>query len=272
VVTQEGVPSLGRRPTSPDHVLRDARLSDLEAELEQLAVDARRTPQRIFPAHLAYQRAQLWGDFRAAAERAGFPTPVAAEAGPMPTHEGLGTGDRDGLEDRWKPPIQLDQEKAICARQLDATSRPPLQHDQLMPERCILCLKPADRPERRNQQPQKEEVQPDHRSRRYVIPLPDQTDEVFGIHNPSRLLKLAFLRHALVGFAFALQAILPLAVIARGEFSHDFIRARGGISILYRAAQLHALTDPERMLHAVNPPASDEDNMLRSPPHRSHCQ
>jgi len=46
-----------------------------------------------------------------------------------------------------------------------------------------LSLKPADRPERRNQQPQKEEEQRDHRGRRYVIPLPDHTDEVFGTHN-----------------------------------------------------------------------------------------
>src|SRR5712692_11526099 len=44
VVTQEGAPALGRRSTSLDHVLRDAGLSDLKAELEQLAMDARRTP------------------------------------------------------------------------------------------------------------------------------------------------------------------------------------------------------------------------------------
>src|SRR5260370_36137105 len=44
VVTQEGGPALGRRSTSLDHVLRDAGLSDLEAELEQLAMNARRTP------------------------------------------------------------------------------------------------------------------------------------------------------------------------------------------------------------------------------------
>src|SRR5947199_8853979 len=44
MVTQEGGPALGRRSTSLDHVLRDARLSDLEAELEQLAMNARRTP------------------------------------------------------------------------------------------------------------------------------------------------------------------------------------------------------------------------------------
>src|SRR5437764_8748017 len=51
VVTQEGAPALGRRSASLDHVLRDARLSDLEAELEQLAMDARRPPQPTFYAH-----------------------------------------------------------------------------------------------------------------------------------------------------------------------------------------------------------------------------
>src|SRR5258706_1806075 len=134
VVTQKGAPSLGRRSTSLDHVFRDARLSDLETELEQLAMDARRSPQRIFRAHPPDERAQIRGDLRSASKRAGFPTPVPTEAGPMPTHEGLGADDRDGLEDRWKP--------------LDATAHPPPQHDQLMSKRRVLCLKTALRLER----------------------------------------------------------------------------------------------------------------------------
>ena len=44
---------------SLDHVFGDARLSDLEAELEQFAMDARRTPQRILNAHPPDQRAQV---------------------------------------------------------------------------------------------------------------------------------------------------------------------------------------------------------------------
>jgi hypothetical protein len=58
---------------------------------------ARRTPQRIVNAHPPDQRAQFRVDLWPASERAGFPTPVTAEAGPMPTHEGLGADDRDGL-------------------------------------------------------------------------------------------------------------------------------------------------------------------------------
>src|SRR2546428_2829394 len=68
VVTQEGAPSLGRRSTLLDHVLRDAGLSDLEAELEQLAMDAWRSPQRIFRAHPPDQRTQVRGDPRSASK------------------------------------------------------------------------------------------------------------------------------------------------------------------------------------------------------------
>src|SRR5205823_9763142 len=70
-----------------------ARLSDLKAKLEQLAMDARRSPQRIFRAHPPDQRAQIRVDLRSTSKRAGFPTPVATEAGPMPTHERLGPDD-----------------------------------------------------------------------------------------------------------------------------------------------------------------------------------
>src|SRR5436309_8971815 len=133
-----------------------ARLSDLKAKLEQLAMDARRSPQRIFRAHPPDQRAQIRVDLRSTSKRAGFPTPVPTEAGPMPTHEGLGPNDRDSLQDRWKPSIQLDQEQAIPICELDATPYPALQHNQLMTQRRVLGLKSALRLERRDGQGQEE--------------------------------------------------------------------------------------------------------------------
>ena len=81
----------------------------------------------------------------------------------MPAHEGLGPDDSDGLEDRWKPSIQLDQEQALTIREPNATAHPPLQHDQLMSERRVLCLKSALRLERRGEQDQEEAEQRDHR-------------------------------------------------------------------------------------------------------------
>src|SRR3954453_13009102 len=89
----------GGRSAWLDHILRDAGLSDLKAELEQLAVDARRSPQRIVNAHPPDQGAQVRVDLRPTSKGVGFPTPVPAEAGSVPSHEGLGANNCDGLED-----------------------------------------------------------------------------------------------------------------------------------------------------------------------------
>src|ERR1700738_5065813 len=51
VVMQEGSPSLAWRTASLDHVFGDTRLRDLKPELEQLTVNAWRTPKRILHAH-----------------------------------------------------------------------------------------------------------------------------------------------------------------------------------------------------------------------------
>ena len=72
----------------------------------------------------------------------------------MPTHEGLGPDDRDGLEDRWAPSVQEDQEQPVAVRESDATAHLPLQYGQLMPERRVLCRKPTLRLERRGEQGQ----------------------------------------------------------------------------------------------------------------------
>src|ERR1700693_4660834 len=54
-VAQEATPGRRRRPSSSHHVLRDCGLADLNAEPQQLAVDARRTPQRVGAVHLSDQ-------------------------------------------------------------------------------------------------------------------------------------------------------------------------------------------------------------------------
>src|SRR2546426_3718046 len=56
----------------PVHPIRHARLSDVEAEFEQLAMDARRSPQRIVSAHPSDQRAQVRVDLRATSSTVGI--------------------------------------------------------------------------------------------------------------------------------------------------------------------------------------------------------
>jgi hypothetical protein len=65
-----------------------------------------------------------------------------AKAGTMPTHKRLGPDDRENLQDRREPSIQLDQEPAITVREPDPPLHLAPQDDQLMSQRCIFCLKP----------------------------------------------------------------------------------------------------------------------------------
>jgi hypothetical protein len=77
----------------------------------------------------------------------------------MPADEGLGPDDRDVLEHRWKPSIQLDQEQAIAVREVDTTAHLAPQYDKLMSECGVLCLKSALRLERLSEQGQEEAEQ-----------------------------------------------------------------------------------------------------------------
>ena len=97
------------------------------------------------------KNAQLRADLRPPSKRARLPTPVPTKAGPMPTDEGLGTDDRNDLQDRRKPSIQLDEEEAITIRKPDALMHHPAQHNHLMSERNIFGFKSALRPEWRDQ-------------------------------------------------------------------------------------------------------------------------
>src|ERR1700730_18065525 len=76
VIAEECPPALGRRVSSPDHVLGHAGLSDIDAVLEQLSMDPRRSPQRIGNAHLADKLASLKRNCGPATPRFRFPAPI----------------------------------------------------------------------------------------------------------------------------------------------------------------------------------------------------
>src|ERR1700745_2007395 len=59
MVLQEGAPGLRRRLAAAHHVFANAALADIDAEFEQLAVDAGCTPPGILPAHPADQISDL---------------------------------------------------------------------------------------------------------------------------------------------------------------------------------------------------------------------
>jgi hypothetical protein len=59
VVPQEGAPGRGGRFGSPRHIPTDGGLADFNAEFEQFAVDAGRSPDWVGHAHLADQLPEL---------------------------------------------------------------------------------------------------------------------------------------------------------------------------------------------------------------------
>ena len=76
VVPEKRPPALGRWPPAAAHIPSDRRLGDLEAELEQLTMNAWGAPQRIRTAHLANERTQLGRDLRSANRVARSPAPT----------------------------------------------------------------------------------------------------------------------------------------------------------------------------------------------------
>src|SRR5262249_4749816 len=95
MILQECAPGLRRRPAGAHHVLAHAALADVEAEFEQLSVDAGCTPTGILPAHLADQISDLAGNERSSAfAPSHLPGPEQAKAGAMPGHDGFGFDDR----------------------------------------------------------------------------------------------------------------------------------------------------------------------------------
>src|SRR5450759_735034 len=99
VITQKGAPPMAWRSMLLDHVFGDARLCDLEPELEQFTVNTRCAPKWVLDAHLSDQRTKVSFNQRPPSPRARLPTPVAAKARTMPTHERLGPDDRENIQD-----------------------------------------------------------------------------------------------------------------------------------------------------------------------------
>src|SRR2546422_10239402 len=82
VILQKRAPRLRQRPPRPEHVLRNRRLRYRQAQLQQLAVNPRRTPERIGAAYPPNQISELRADRGPTASSSTLPRPVAPE--PLP--------------------------------------------------------------------------------------------------------------------------------------------------------------------------------------------
>src|SRR4029078_8048258 len=94
VLAEKSLPRLRRRTSPSQHVFRNRRLGDIKAELEQLAVNPRRGPKRIFLAHTAHEISDFLIKRGRAAWIVRFPAPPGAKPHPVPANDCLRTHDR----------------------------------------------------------------------------------------------------------------------------------------------------------------------------------
>src|SRR6266481_3610045 len=87
MIVEQCLPSLRWRASSPGHILGHTRLPDFDAELEQLSMDPRRSPQRISNAHLVYKLAYVRGYSWSATTTSRLPAPIRSETRAMPTDD-----------------------------------------------------------------------------------------------------------------------------------------------------------------------------------------
>jgi hypothetical protein len=89
VIAEKGLPALRRRPASSHDILGDGRLGDLDAELEQFAVNTRRTPQRVLPTDPSDETLGVRQYGRSASQSPRLPAPEQAKANSVPAQQGL---------------------------------------------------------------------------------------------------------------------------------------------------------------------------------------
>jgi len=105
-----------------DHVLADAGLANLDAELKEFAVDARHAPERVLPAHLADQCPGFLGDRRSPGLSApDLPSPEQPEALAMLGSDGLRLHDHQG-----KTPVAPNRARPSAEEPARGSELPPL--------------------------------------------------------------------------------------------------------------------------------------------------
>src|SRR6516164_6201590 len=89
MIAQKGLPPLRWWLPSPRHVFGHGGLPDIDAKLEQLAVDPRCSPKRVRDAHLANELASVRRCLWPATTRSRFPAPIGSQTSAVPADHRL---------------------------------------------------------------------------------------------------------------------------------------------------------------------------------------
>ena len=137
-----------------DHVLRNGRFGEFEAELQQFSMNLRRAPERIRQAHLADEIDDVFRDAGSALRMATFPSPIEPESSLVPGDDGFRLDDHECGTPAIPEPRKPNPKQAVSNVQSELSpSIPSLKDQQLMPKRENLGVERDSRsetsPERR---------------------------------------------------------------------------------------------------------------------------
>jgi len=134
MIVKERLPALRWWTSSLRHVFCHRGLPDVDAELEQFAVNAGCTPERVGGAHLVNKPANFSWDCRPATPRPRFPEPIGSKTGTMPADYGFRFDDLQCVHNIRSERIKPGKHKPVDATERDATGISPAKHIQLVPE------------------------------------------------------------------------------------------------------------------------------------------
>src|ERR1019366_8588960 len=165
MIMKERLPALRWRASSPGHILGHARLSDIDAELEQLAMDPRRAPQQIGNAHLADQPADLRRHSRPATAASRLPAPIRSKTRAMPADNGVRLNDRQRIANSRKQPIESNEYQSVDGTEGEFHWSSPPQDVYLLPQRPNLRLEHCPRTEQIDNRPTNKSAKIPHPTR-----------------------------------------------------------------------------------------------------------
>jgi hypothetical protein len=133
VIPQERAPRLRWRLTPVAHVFCDCRLTDVDPQFQQFAMNPRRAPTRVRLRYRANQRPDVGGHGRSPDTAPAFPHPPQPEAPSVPGDDGLRLDDHqrrsppnpDAGDHGPKAPVYLGEPQASPSG--------ALQHLELVP-------------------------------------------------------------------------------------------------------------------------------------------
>src|SRR6266481_120921 len=140
MIAKESLPTLRRWFSPLDHILGHTRLPDFDAELEQLSMDPRRSPQRISNAHLVDKLPYVRGYSWSANTTSRFPAQIRSETRAKPTDDCIRLDTRQRITSLGKQSIKTNEYQPIKNTKGLPSRRSSTQNVDLLPKHPDLCL------------------------------------------------------------------------------------------------------------------------------------